>query len=389
METDLGEMNHGFYFNGIQASHAEEEDEEENQDQNSDDDSEGIHLNGNSLHTLLSINVCIDDGSRVLSPITGDSLSDDVIQALVPLCARLYSIYQVEGTDTKVTYVGSAFKVSKDVVCTASHCVSQEKLSDKYPLKKLTLVSTHVAFKPDTTLVSAKTLINDPCAFKFKPIPKPDYPSPVKQIKFGYTKDQIFVDWKHPIDFCFLLIDEYESEKILEFQKIPYACPEMPNQMPNASCMVIGYPAYISSKDFYEKYPSDDFRNHYAVVKQAFGNFNRRTVSLGTISQALCEGFIPHNAPTLKGSSGGIYYVGSFSSKQRRFHGVHVGGKTAISNNFVIPTDSHDFVYVYFHTMFEALKDQVSVEEIYSYYESNKNFLDSLLPKLPSFFHSQ
>jgi len=71
--------------------------------------------------------------------------------------------------------------------------------------------------------------------------------------------------------------------------------------------MVISYPGRLEKETFEKKYPGDEFKKSFRKVRKAFDDFGKRTISFGKINpQAKCDGFLAHDAPTLKGTSGGL-----------------------------------------------------------------------------------
>jgi len=76
-----------------------------------------------------------------------------------------------------------------------------------------------------------------------------------------------------------------------------------------------------------------------------------------------------HSAPTLPGFSGGLFLSSSLEAT-RGFAGVHVGGSTGVSRNFVILTVNPNFATAYFNAIAIATDylgmDRTRLQEYYN-----------------------
>lgn len=247
------------------------------------------------------------------------------------LCAKtsvskLWVNYQNPLNDEIVTFVGSAFKVGNNLICTSKQNVPKTILYTLPDKKNNVLLKRSSVFFHFTSISNKDTFVSKECNFEMEVL------------------DQL-IDNDLDIVFCRLIpIDDLSSCEIWDKSKcsIPSIPPE---DMTDIKCMVVGYPCAMSSTRFYEKQKNNFKELNYETVIFKFEAFEKRTVSISNQFIVTHEkessnqiNYIHHKCSTLNGFSGGMLFLfPSTNNLVYYFNGIHiysdVNGGHAISVN--------------------------------------------------------
>jgi len=176
VDIEVAEADHDFYFDGSQGWQTDGESTDGSDDDDDDDthriemdsldEEEGIFLReGTTLNDLISHRVAIDQGEQTtlsnFIPISAALHSHS--KDLKPLCGRIYSIYRAEikGSPKQIAFIGSGFKISPSLICTADHCISATKKSDSFPDVEFAYFCSYIFFVSSTTQIRSNTFKDD------------------------------------------------------------------------------------------------------------------------------------------------------------------------------------------------------------------------------------
>lgn len=258
-----------------------------------------------------------------------------------PGTGRIFARYICQGKHK--WYIGSGFKVSNNLVVTAYHVIKPTHTDESvtphvdYTLERIFFFPVHDSnvknplreYKGDTRMFEMELVADDP--------------GHRQPITFSGPEKDNSVIWKNGHDFAFLRLKDSRKK---EFDAHPFYIPRPPVQPSTPqSCVVVGYAGRIDEEKFKEDYTAKNIPITFEKVCEAFEDFGLRTASTGT---GFYHGNIyRHTAPTLRGTSGGLFHYGDLTPEDRYFDGVHIGGSNSMTTNFTYPTSATEFFNSY------------------------------------------
>jgi len=306
----------------------------------------------------------------------------------VDLVGKVYVRFESIGYDYRFG-VGTCFKISPSLLLTARRVVPETTWLDvqkqvdgklqtfRVPFRRKGL---HVTFRSSTRLINPRLLSGDEDCHAVTVLPSPQYP---KQLAYCFPLPNGQQKGWDADDFCVLRLDNNTSSQSSPFHSRPFTYPDASEIQPVQEVFVVGYPAQLTRSRASIEYPQLDAED----IAINFGGF-------GAITETPDIGnFIYHNAPTLPGFSGGMASTFSSSGIVRPgfFSGIHVGGSSKLSQNFVIPTTNPNLASAYFDAIaiqseeYNALKKPL-LKPFYSLHRETLS--DAIRDTLDPFFNA-
>lgn len=262
----------------------------------------------------------------------------NLVESSAECVGRVLSMYK-DKDGVYHAFAGTGFSVTSSIVATAQHVIKPSHHDGALTLDKVYFTFTVNAQYDD------EVKVGDEDVYEMELLPK--YVDTLTEFQDNSDYAIGGEQWGTINDFAFLRFKDHRTDK--------YSLPARPSN-DVTDCFVIAYPGYIGKQKFLEDYcggngytseAEENIGRLYATVKKGMDSFEKKIVSGGKSSYSSTKGYMNHQCPTIRGTSGGLLMMSPSSNCSTYFSAIHVGGNWDIQRNVAIPVSCTEFCVEY------------------------------------------